>query len=458
MNSGAACPEVRVHADESAAALAAGVGADAFTRGADIYFAAGTYQPYSQAGRELLRHELAHVIQQASGDVSGFAGRVVPAAHPSEADARPRSALGRPARAAWTRQSNMQPQAIQRQLSAPGHAPAMAPPAGPVSKQGVKEVFDALVTLWGSLSVNRAQENEGDRMKGELAAFIQMMSERSDQDVEVAIRDRLGVPSNPARLHEFRDDYAVAIPRFATDIGRKVFSDLRALPRPDRLETWLWAKQKLAAYLQDGGRGSAFSDMVTNAIVGEVEKTTAEETRRKPAELREMDAVVVGRIGVFCTNFLAGVGQAGASFRLPMPVSGHFNKVAAGSAMTRFLHEIGHVFFKGHVAKLVLDAVPFATLALEIVSVLQEEQEQEERIRKEEERAALQQKAQRDFFKVWNYTVKAIEDREATLAALVVPEALKNHIDPKDPGTARLDSIIIRRLGFDPDVLDIGKN
>jgi uncharacterized protein DUF4157 len=89
--------EVRVHTDDTAAALAAGVGADAFTRGTDIYFGAGKYQPKSLAGQELLRHELAHVLQQASGEVSEFAGRVVPPEHPSEAHARSHVALGRQA-------------------------------------------------------------------------------------------------------------------------------------------------------------------------------------------------------------------------------------------------------------------------------------------------------------------------------------------------------------------------
>jgi murein DD-endopeptidase MepM/ murein hydrolase activator NlpD len=55
---------VRIHADGEAAGAAQGLGAHAFTRGRDIYFAAGRYQPDSGAGRRLLAHELAHVVQQ----------------------------------------------------------------------------------------------------------------------------------------------------------------------------------------------------------------------------------------------------------------------------------------------------------------------------------------------------------------------------------------------------------
>lgn len=56
---------VRVHEGPQAAS----VGALAFTRGTDIFFAPGQYQPQSQRGQELLGHELTHVRQQASGVV-----------------------------------------------------------------------------------------------------------------------------------------------------------------------------------------------------------------------------------------------------------------------------------------------------------------------------------------------------------------------------------------------------
>jgi Domain of unknown function (DUF4157)/Novel toxin 16 len=45
------------------------IGALAFTRGTDIFFAPGRYQPETKKGQELLGHELAHVVQQAQGRV-----------------------------------------------------------------------------------------------------------------------------------------------------------------------------------------------------------------------------------------------------------------------------------------------------------------------------------------------------------------------------------------------------
>jgi hypothetical protein len=57
---------VRIHADQQAAASADAVAASAYTVGRDVVFGANQYRPESASGRELLAHELAHVVQQAS--------------------------------------------------------------------------------------------------------------------------------------------------------------------------------------------------------------------------------------------------------------------------------------------------------------------------------------------------------------------------------------------------------
>jgi hypothetical protein len=56
---------VRVHADRRAAESAEAVGALAYTVGSDLVFGPGRYAPGSHAGRRLIAHELAHVVQQA---------------------------------------------------------------------------------------------------------------------------------------------------------------------------------------------------------------------------------------------------------------------------------------------------------------------------------------------------------------------------------------------------------
>jgi Domain of unknown function (DUF4157) len=55
---------VRVHVDGSAAQSADSLDARAYTQGHHVVFGSGEYQPRSGAGRELLAHELAHVVQQ----------------------------------------------------------------------------------------------------------------------------------------------------------------------------------------------------------------------------------------------------------------------------------------------------------------------------------------------------------------------------------------------------------
>jgi outer membrane protein OmpA-like peptidoglycan-associated protein len=57
---------VRVHADENANQLANSFAANALTKGEDIYFNRDQYDPASEAGRGVLAHELAHVVQQRS--------------------------------------------------------------------------------------------------------------------------------------------------------------------------------------------------------------------------------------------------------------------------------------------------------------------------------------------------------------------------------------------------------
>ncbi|OAN38274.1 hypothetical protein A6A03_05130 [Chloroflexus islandicus] len=74
---------VRIYRDATSAALAAHLGAAAYTVGQYIHFGAGQYAPHTVAGQRLLAHELAHVVQQAEG-VQGRSAAVLEA----EADQR----------------------------------------------------------------------------------------------------------------------------------------------------------------------------------------------------------------------------------------------------------------------------------------------------------------------------------------------------------------------------------
>lgn len=61
---GADFSAVRVHTDATADGLSRALSARAFATGHDVFFRQGEYEPGSSVGRELLAHELTHVVQQ----------------------------------------------------------------------------------------------------------------------------------------------------------------------------------------------------------------------------------------------------------------------------------------------------------------------------------------------------------------------------------------------------------
>jgi hypothetical protein len=67
--------DVRVHADAHAARAAEILHAKAFTIGRDVFFGPGRYAPAAPEGRQLLAHELTHVVQQANGEHAGVVRR-----------------------------------------------------------------------------------------------------------------------------------------------------------------------------------------------------------------------------------------------------------------------------------------------------------------------------------------------------------------------------------------------
>jgi len=113
---------VRVHTDAVAGDAARAIRARAFTVGEDIFFAPGAFAPGGAAGRELLAHELTHVVQAQHGRVpQAPAGRV----HVSE----PGDAMEQEA------------EQVARRVAAPRSAPAgpedARPGAAPPDASGV---------------------------------------------------------------------------------------------------------------------------------------------------------------------------------------------------------------------------------------------------------------------------------------------------------------------------------
>ncbi len=59
--------DVRVHTGGEADRAARSIDAEAFTYGSDVVFKSGNYRPDTDQGKELLAHELTHVVQQTGG-------------------------------------------------------------------------------------------------------------------------------------------------------------------------------------------------------------------------------------------------------------------------------------------------------------------------------------------------------------------------------------------------------
>ena len=78
---GADFSSVKVHTGTESDALNESVSARAFTTGQDIFFGQGEYNPGSSAGREVLAHELTHVVQQTGAKAARGKGE------PKEGDA-----------------------------------------------------------------------------------------------------------------------------------------------------------------------------------------------------------------------------------------------------------------------------------------------------------------------------------------------------------------------------------
>ena len=86
--------DVRIHTDASAAAMARGLGADAFISGRDIYFGHGRFETVTGRGLGLVAHELVHRRQQDDGTAAADAERQAMKVEPeAAASGRPQEAV-----------------------------------------------------------------------------------------------------------------------------------------------------------------------------------------------------------------------------------------------------------------------------------------------------------------------------------------------------------------------------
>jgi uncharacterized protein DUF4157 len=112
---------VRVHTDGEADTLNRHLNARAFTTGQDVFFREGGYNPGSSSGRELLAHELTHVVQQTDS-----LHKKMTLGQPSDKYEQEADEVGRVV--SQREQQAVIPHPVQRQTEKKGEEPLSIPP------------------------------------------------------------------------------------------------------------------------------------------------------------------------------------------------------------------------------------------------------------------------------------------------------------------------------------------
>lgn len=125
--------QVRVHDDAAAARSAVDIHAAAYTVGSHVVFGAGRYAPGTTAGRHLLAHELAHVVQQGGSDAGVMRKSISSLVIGDDHDAAERDADRAADRIAQGEKASTGVRAEATLQRAPRHTPAIVglDPSGP---------------------------------------------------------------------------------------------------------------------------------------------------------------------------------------------------------------------------------------------------------------------------------------------------------------------------------------
>ncbi len=217
---GADFRDVRVHQGPEAAAM----GAVAFAQGNDLHFQPGAYEPRGAAGRELLGHELTHVLQQRAGRVGGAQGKdgLIEADPALEGEA---DRLGAAA-------------ARGEQVSVPG-AQGAAPRGGPIQRMkitGTKK--DSTILSFqeiGQLDLAKLSNEERGALVERLQELLTMATEGTKY--EAAIRNKLDELENwddSESEEEEKVDEEVEVVEMVDEVLDKKVERRKRKPAPKR--------------------------------------------------------------------------------------------------------------------------------------------------------------------------------------------------------------------------------
>jgi hypothetical protein len=223
---------VRVHTDSQAGHSALSLGAAAYTVGRHIVFAPGRYAPQSTTGRQLIAHELAHVLQQdADSDPES-----VEVASPHEDHEREAATLSRYATSGATvgaqpRGTRTGSPALQRSLLG-GIVGGLAGAAGGAVIGGllggpIGAVVGGLVSLVGGALIGDAATTRKRKLSSQEVAYAKEVFHDSIDFTEVTItRDSMlstGAPKTLGNTIHLRSDWGhfVGDTLELTQVGRE---------------------------------------------------------------------------------------------------------------------------------------------------------------------------------------------------------------------------------------------
>lgn len=144
--------DVHIHTGNEADRLSHELGAEAFTTGKDVFFKGDAYQPTSEAGKKLLGHELAHVVQQSEMSSALPTG----VTEPSEAPEMEADRVGREVIQGEDFSITEQPrEVLARQAAGDAPAPAAVDEAKPAPAPPTGEAEKTYkISLWGKEYTN----------------------------------------------------------------------------------------------------------------------------------------------------------------------------------------------------------------------------------------------------------------------------------------------------------------
>ena len=310
---------VRVHHDAQADSLNRTLEARAFTTGHHIFFREGEYQPGSSAGRELLAHELTHVVQQSGGAVRAkLEVGIVGDRHEQEAD-RVATAM------AALEHQPLTAQVFDR-VAGVGNAET---PTGTIvqRQQGMKQGVSAAIGAGGGAL---AGAGIGALVGGPVGAAIGAGIGALAGGLFGALAGWKTVTTNTTVLAGASDTSAADFTRANS----------------------VWAQAKIAV---SRGTSQTLSAPQSNAILGA--DGILEEFRSNTITGEEAALIVYNRTAGRITSYwVPGLsdgsrGEAIAPFAFPAVTSASIVVSSSARAADTFAHELGHVLLEcGHEA------------------------------------------------------------------------------------------------------------